>query len=71
MALSSLMPESWMVPRKVDPIPTPAPPGYQPKEVWLQNTAIAIEIVFPSLALIVCLLRGYIRIVNKNIGAGT
>jgi hypothetical protein len=43
----------------------------EPKELWLQNLAIAIEIIFPAIALIVCILRGYIRIVSRSIGWGT
>ncbi|KAH8895311.1 hypothetical protein GQ53DRAFT_838978 [Thozetella sp. PMI_491] len=57
-----------VVPRYLDPVPSAAPVGSEPQTVWLQNTAIAVEIVMPSLALIVCVLRAYIRILTKNIG---
>ncbi|OIW26890.1 hypothetical protein CONLIGDRAFT_672360 [Coniochaeta ligniaria NRRL 30616] len=35
---------------------------------WLQDFAIAIEVVLPVLALVVCSLRCYIRVSTKNIG---
>ena len=35
---------------------------------WLQDFAIAIEVVLPVLALVVCSLRCYIRVSTKNLG---
>lgn len=37
---------------------------------WLQNLGIAIEIICPALALIVTLLRIYVRVSTKSFGWG-
>jgi len=37
---------------------------------WLQNLGIAIEVICPALALLVVLLRIYIRVKTKNFGWG-
>lgn len=50
---------------------TPASPSPDPNpHSWLQNLGIAIEVVCPSLALIVTLLRIYIRVNTKAFGWG-
>lgn len=38
---------------------------------WLQNLGIAIEVICPALALIVTILRIYIRVSTKSFGWGT
>ena len=47
-----------------------APPGYVPQETWLQNLAVAVEVLMPSLALIVVVLRAYSRVRCKTLGLG-
>lgn len=50
---------------------TPASPSPDPDpHSWLQNLGIAIEVICPSLALIVTLLRIYIRVNTKAFGWG-
>ena len=49
--------------------PPPAATNPNPTS-WLQNLGIAIEIIGPALALIVTLLRIYIRVSTKAFGWG-
>lgn len=48
-----------------------AAPPVEPKTLWLQNLAIAIEVLLLVFALVACSLRAYIRIRTKNLGWGT
>ncbi|KAL1845113.1 hypothetical protein VTK73DRAFT_1097 [Phialemonium thermophilum] len=40
----------------------------KPHTLWLQNIAIALEVIMPAISLIVCSLRAYIRFSTKYLG---
>jgi len=71
MATAAAAPGSVLASRYIAPYTAQgAPPGYVPSDLWLQNLTIAIEVIMPSISLVVCALRLYSRTLTKNIGWG-
>lgn len=51
-------------------ITTEGQPGLPEPHTWLQDFALAIEVIMPVIACVVVGLRAYIRTVTKNLGWG-